>query len=222
MLDACANLYGKREIKWDRNVHRSPAVNTIANYKFSWRGEDLADFITVSCYTGLRISDVCAFHIDRLEGDACRVQTKKNGVHVYQKLPLSLVKRIEWQAEKHGPLIFGGHQTTNPNVWSDLWRRKLNRLWNLCGPWKEKPTPHRFRHTFARMLLQTPGVSLRDVAEALGDTEEIVRKHYAAWVPERQARLDSVMEKAAMHMPIPEYLQKEAGVEFNGGCVNLL
>ncbi len=39
------------------------------------------------------------------------------------------------------------------------------------------PTHHRFRHTFARILLQQGDVSIRDVAELLGDTEETVRKH---------------------------------------------
>ena len=65
------------------------------------------------------------------------------------------------------------------NVITDVWRRKLKKLWALCGPWKDKPTPHRFRHTFARILLQRPGVTVRDVAELLGNTEQMVRKHYA-------------------------------------------
>jgi hypothetical protein len=52
-----------------------------------------------------------------------------------------------------------------------------------------KPTPHRFRHTFARILLQKPGVTVRDVAELLGNTEEMIRKHYGAWVPEVAAKL---------------------------------
>ena len=50
-------------------------------------------------------------------------------------------------------------------VITDIWRRKLKCLGNLCGPWKEELTPHRFRHTFARILLQKPGVTVRDVAE---------------------------------------------------------
>jgi integrase len=54
------------------------------------------------------------------------------------------------------------------NVITDLWRRKLVKLWKLCVPWKDKPTPHRFRHTFARILLERPGVTVRDVAELLG------------------------------------------------------
>src|SRR5262249_15189447 len=82
----------------------------------------------------------------------------------------------------------------NDNI-TDVWRRKLIRLWSLCGPWKHKPTPHRFRHTFARILLQR-GVPVRDVADLLGNTEAICRKHYSAWIPERQARLTQILKDA--------------------------
>ena len=53
----------------------------------------------------------------------------------------------------------------------------------VCLFAEEPPTPHRFRHTFVRILLQR-GVKPYDVAELIGDTEEMVLKHYARWVPE--------------------------------------
>jgi integrase len=34
--------------------------------KHKWTGEDVADFISLSIYTGLRISDVALFQIDRM------------------------------------------------------------------------------------------------------------------------------------------------------------
>ena len=108
------------------------------------------------------------------------------------------------RAQMLGPLIFGSHSTTDINVITDIWRRKLNRLWSLCGDWKQKPTPHRFRHTFARILLQKPGISVRDVAELLGDTEGVVRKYYAAWVPERQERLTNALKEAFEDKPRPK------------------
>jgi integrase len=66
-----------------------------------------------------------------------------------------------------------------------------------------KPTPHRFRHTFARILLERPNVSVRDVAELLGNTEQMVRKHYAAWIPGRQERLTAVLREAFKETPRP-------------------
>ena len=49
--------------------------------------------------------------------------------------------------------------------------------------------------------VQRPGVTVRDVAELLGDTEEMVRRHYAAWVSERQERLTGVLKEAFREKP---------------------
>ena len=116
-------------------------------------------------------------------------------------------ERIRARACEHGPLIFGEHQTKDMNVVTDVWRRKLNKLWALCGPWKEEPTPHRFRHTFARILLQRSGVTVRDVAELLGNSEQIVRRHYSAWIPERQERLTAMLKEAFSEKPKPNVIE---------------
>ena len=60
--------------------------------------------------------------------------------------------------------------------------------------------PHRFRHTFARVLLEK-GVSVSDVAELLGDDEETVRLQYSAWIKERQERLTRVLVGACADKP---------------------
>jgi hypothetical protein len=46
MFQACGTKYGETEDE----------------FRYRWNGQDLADFISVSVYTGLRISDVCTFH----------------------------------------------------------------------------------------------------------------------------------------------------------------
>ena len=120
-------------------------------------------------------------------------------------------ERIRARAKAHGPYIFGAHKTKDLDVITDLWRRKLNKVWDLCGPWREKPTPHRFRHTFARILLQKPGVTLRDVAELLGNTEDMIRRHYGAWVPERQERLTRILREAFDDKPKPKLTAIDGG-----------
>jgi integrase len=135
------------------------------------------------------------------------VRTTKTGAHVYTYVPDWLQERIRARSLKYGPLIFGEHRTKDLGVITDVWRRKLIRLWDLCGEWKDKPTPHRFRHTFARILLQRPGVTVRDVAELLGDTEDMVRRHYAAWVPERRERLTAVLKAAFSEKPRPNVIE---------------
>lgn len=192
MFAACEHEYGKTE-------HA---------YRYRWTGQDLSDFISVSVYTGLRISDVATFHADRLlKSGECHIRTTKTGKKVYTWVPTWLQERIRARAHEFGPLIFGDHETDDIESITDQWRRKLKRLWNLCGPWSAPPTHHRFRHTFARILLQQGDVSVRDVAELLGDTEETVRKHYAAWVPERQERLTKVLKQAFEDKPKPKVLK---------------
>jgi integrase len=212
MFEACETHYGKAPIRWSRTTHHHKAIGETANYRYRWTGRDLSDFIAISIYTGLRISDVSTFHMDRLKDSGeCHIRTTKTGRKVFTWIPDWLRDRIRSRAEEHGPLIFGGHTTKDINVVTDLWRRKLKRLWAACGPWPEKPTPHRFRHTFARILLQKANVTVRDVAELLGNTEEMVRKHYAAWVPERQERLTKLLKEAFDDKPKPKLVVLPGG-----------
>jgi integrase len=51
---------------------------------------------------------------------------------------------------------------------------------------------HRFRHTLATELLEQ-GWTYEDVAEVLGNSAAIVKKHYAKWSKGRQDRLTNVM-----------------------------
>lgn len=173
--------------------------------KHRWTGDDVADFISLSIYTGLRISDVALFHIDRLSKTGeIRLRTTKAGTHVNTWVPQWLQDRIRERAKIHGDFIFGSHATKDLDVITEGWRRKLQAVWKLCGKWKVEPTPHRFRHTFARILLQKPGVTVRDVAELLGNTEAIVIKHYSAWIPERQDRLTRILREAFDDKPRPK------------------
>ena len=212
MYEACETNYGKREIKWSRIIHHLRVEGQYARYNSKWTGQDVADFISVSLYTGLRISDVATFHVDRMKPTGeILLRTTKAGTHVYTWVPAWLHERIRARATEYGPYIFGEHVTKDMNVVTDVWRRKLIKLWSLCGPWKEKPTPHRFRHTFARILLQRPGVTVRDVAELLGNSEQMVRQHYAAWIPERQARLTRVLQEAFDDKPRPRIVAIHGG-----------
>jgi hypothetical protein len=45
------------------------------------------------------------------------------------------------------------------------------------------------------------GVSIADVAELMGDDEETIREHYAAWCIERQDRLTRVLTDAFSGKP---------------------
>lgn len=174
-------------------------------YKFRITGKDLSDFISVSTYTGLRISDVSTFNSNRMNdiGEVV-IRTKKNGATVSTWVPVWLQQIIRRRSLEVGELIFGEHETKDRNVVADLWRRKLRRLWRMCGKWESRPHPHRFRHTFARVLLERPGITVLDVAELMGDTEAVIRKHYSAWIPGRQAKLTAILQEAFAETPRPD------------------
>jgi integrase len=161
-----------------------------------WGGEDVKDFVMLSIYTGLRISDVSTFNItERLKGNDVFLRMHKTQKELFTWLPDWLVNRMRAREKNHGPLIFRAGQAMNMRAVSERWRDNVGKVFELAGPFEERPTPHRFRHTFVRILLEK-GVPVADVAELVGDTEDVVRRHYARWVPERQARLTKILKKA--------------------------
>jgi integrase len=163
----------------------------------NWGGEDAKDFIYLSVWTGLRISDIATFDISkRLHGNDVFLRMHKTGGPLETWIPDWLVDRLRQREKIHGPLVFRCGVSQTVKQLCDIWRNKrLKRVFKLAGPFVEKPHPHRFRHTFARILLEN-GVSDVDVAELIGDTVEMVRKHYSKWIPTRQKRLTGVLQDA--------------------------
>ena len=51
---------------------------------------------------------------------------------------------------------------------------------------------HRFRHTLATDILARGG-TMADVADVLGISEHIARRHYAKWSAARQERIATIM-----------------------------
>ena len=189
IIDACDRLGA---VEW--NNGRKTGV---------WTGEDVKDFIWLLTYTGLRISDVGLFRIDRLHGNEVFLRAKKNGGDVFTWIPDWLAQRRTQRAKRHGPRPFVTGESDRLETVTDLWRRRINKVFELAGRFEDTPTPHRFRHTFARILLQR-GVPVADVADLLGDDEDTVREHYARWVPERQARLTNILRDAFNDKPRPK------------------
>jgi integrase len=83
---------------------------------------------------------------------------------------------------------------------------RLKRVFELAGPFEEKPTPHRFRHTFTRILLEF-GIEDTDVAELLGDTLKMVRRYYSNWIKTRQVRLSRILQAAFEGMPTRQVVE---------------
>ena len=68
--------------------------------------------------------------------------------------------------------------------------RTLSAVFQKSGV--KKAHAHRFRHTLATELLEQ-GCTYDDVAEVLGNSAAIVKKHYAKWSKGRQDRITEMM-----------------------------
>jgi site-specific recombinase XerD len=166
-----------------------------------WTGQDVKDFVDLSIYTGLRISDAATFNItQRLKGNDVFLRMHKTRKELYTWIPDELVGRLREREKSKGPLIFRCGQATNMRAMSERWRKILRKVFSLAGPWEEAPHHHRFKHTFVRILLEK-GVPPPDVAELIGDTEQILRKHYSKWMPGRQQRLSQILKDAFTDKP---------------------
>jgi integrase len=126
-----------------------------------------------------------------------------------------LVAALQELPLKHGRYFFLGGGTLPPvgsKEWKQRikqattnWRGRINRLFGhaarlMAGSqpsldFSDRPHPHRFRHTFAATLLKA-GVSLRIVAQYLGDTEGVVRDHYAKFCIAEQEEAAAILETA--------------------------
>jgi integrase/recombinase XerD len=155
--------------------------------------EELVAFALLLRYSGLRISDASLLSIDRLEGNDLFLYTQKSGTHVYVPLPPFLLELLRRIPLRHGKYFFTGPQSLRMETVTDLWRRKLGRVFKLAGV--ANGHPHRFRHTFAVELLKR-GVPMEEVSVLLGHSSvRITERHYAAWVQARQDLLKAHVEK---------------------------
>jgi integrase len=172
-----------------------------------WSGQDARDFLDLLLHTGLRISDAGLFEIGRLRGNEIYLRAKKNGGDVCMWVPDTVRDMLLRRSKVHGLRPFLTGESDRLETVTDLWRRRLNKVFDLAGKFNSTPTPHRCRHTFARLLLQR-GVPASDVADLLGDDEATVKQHYARWVPERQARLTAILQDAFGETPTPDNVIK--------------
>jgi integrase len=119
------------------------------------------------------------------------VRMAKTGNPVMLKLPEFLLAKLKalplFPGERYFAAASAALGTATGNA-----RRTLRKLSALAGI--RNANPHRFRDSLAIDLLSR-GVAIEDVSEVLGHRDvKITLKHYANWVPERQARLDRAID----------------------------
>jgi integrase len=139
--------------------------------------------------TGLAIGDASMLNKDRVvkngTGWYVELRRAKTGTAVSCPIPNDLGKAFH-ALKGETPFWTGksdlDHLTKN-------WRKIYKKIFKAAGV---EGHPHQFRHTAAKRLL-VAGLPVSHVATLLGNSEDIVRKHYSKWIPERQTAFDNAI-----------------------------
>ena len=148
-------------------------------------------------YTALRISDVATLERDRVRNGEIFVRTTKNGkpvrlpVHPALQAALDILPLPRGADNRECRYFFWSGNGGRQAVIRDA-RRTLEAVYAASGV--TRACSHRFRHTLATEILEMGG-TFEDAADILGDTEAIIRKHYAKWSAGRQARIASLLAR---------------------------
>jgi site-specific recombinase XerD len=154
---------------------------------------------------GNRMTNKMPFTDEQL-ADIIKACDQINGGEVFTYVPDWLRDRLQALAQRCGKQPFMTSRSQRLDGMTDIWRQTLAKVFELADIGTERATPHRFRHTFARILLEK-GVPVAAVADLMGDTEQLVRQHYSRWCGERQAALTKILKDAFSDKPKLTVLQ---------------
>jgi integrase len=156
--------------------------------------------VLVLRHTALRVSDVCTLRKDAISWDENKktwrvlLRTQKTGDPVHLPIPENVKLVLDAvplprNAPQDCPYYFWNGQTSRRAV-VGIAERTLGTVFKKSGV--KNARAHRFRHTLATRLLGD-GATHNEVADILGNTEGVVRKHYGKWSQGRQDNIDRLM-----------------------------
>jgi site-specific recombinase XerD len=151
-------------------------------------------------HTALRISDVCTLRKDAVTWDQenstwrVLVRTQKTGEPVYLPIPEPLKIALDAlpaprNAAQDCPYYFWNGNGSRRAV-VGIAERTLAAVFKKSGV--KHAHAHRYRHTLATRLLEQ-GATFEQVADILGNSPAVVRKHYGKWSKGRQDNIDRLM-----------------------------
>jgi integrase len=175
-------------------------------------------------HTALRVSDVCTLRKDAVSWDPERntwrvfLYTQKTGDPVFLPIPDTLKLVLDAlplprNAPQNCPCYFWNSQSSRRAV-VGIAERTLSAVFKKSGV--KGAHAHRYRHTLATRLLEQ-GATFEEIADVLGNSPAVVRKHYGKWSKGRQANIDRLMmahfDTAAITNPVtPESHEKTGAV----------
>jgi integrase len=139
----------------------------------------------------------CSREIGFLEMAAlANLRTEKNGKPVFLPIPEELKEALDLVPLPRGSGLickkFFWNGLSSERAMKGIAERSLATVFRASGV--AGAHAHRFRHTLATELLGEGG-TFEEVADILGNSPEVVRKHYAKWSTARQTRIDDLMSR---------------------------
>lgn len=229
-LDSIPEGRPKTEPFTREEIDRIFGAVSLLTDEYGRQGQPIADqtraFILVMRYTGLSIGDTAK--LEKSDVDGCRIRTyrKKTGEDVFTRVPQFVVDAINaapHDSERYYFWTGDGMLHTRTSKWGN----RLQRLFAAAGVRivesekrrrsggklkaeaetvrVSKATPHMFRHTLVRDLLEA-GTPMEEIAELLGNSMKIVEKYYSKWDTRRQARLEKRLEDFWQNDPLTKTL----------------
>jgi integrase/recombinase XerD len=170
-------------------------------------GQELRALIELMRWSGLRISDALTVAKNRIVGNRFTLRTVKNGTKLTVVIPDHVVAALHALPSRPGvdPRYFFWSGRSEIKSLTGQWQRKLGRLNKYLSmvDYESRPLQfhsHQLRDTFAVSHLLA-GTSMQDLSSMLGHKSvRVTEKHYAPWVPERQAQLEDKMTEALKKM----------------------
>jgi integrase len=141
------------------------------------RAAKIATMIRLMVSTGLAIVDAAKLERDSISADGwLTISRTKTGKPVRQPLEAGLLAELRATLNSNPRYVFWPGRGTLHTMIVHL-QRDVRRVMEACGLYVRQGGFHRFRDT-AALFWKRNGCTPTQVATMLGDTEQVVMKHY--------------------------------------------
>jgi len=156
-------------------------------------------FVYLMRYTGMDLSTTMTLPKSHVRGNQILTYRLKNGSEVWTIVPQWVIGKLAAAPHDSNKYFFWSGEGL-PHTRASKWFNRLRKLLDLAG--LQHRTPHNFRHHFAveHLLRGTP---IEDVSRLLGHNDiSITMRSYAAWIKDRQVRLEGHQQKVWSSDPL--------------------
>ncbi len=182
--------------------------------EYGRRGQPIAKqveaFVLLMRYTGMDVSTTMTLPKNHVRGNSILTYRLKNGSEVWTVVPEWVIAKLTAAPHNSARFFFWSGEG-KPHTRASKWFARLRKLLDLAG--LQHRTPHNFRHHFAveHLLRGTP---IEDVSRLLGHNDiSVTVRSYAAWVRDRQARLEAHQQRVWSNDPLHQKMTAATTIE---------